>query len=370
MDALHSFFKIAGDKNLPFVVYRKPGEAVVHAILQNDDQLHTITNFKEEGFVFAPFDSDRDVVYFPIQESRSYKYDLPFENNTINKKLPELSDEQKEKHLKLVQKGINAINTGELKKVVLSRKHKEKLSSKTPYNTTVKLFHKYPSAFVYCWFHPRIGMWLGATPETLLTVNNRQLHTMSLAGTQPYEGDLGVDWGEKELEEQSLVTDAIVEGLLPFLDQEFKIEGPYTSQAGSLLHLKTDIRVAVDRENMALKEIINALHPTPAICGLPKEEARSFIIANEDYQRLYYTGYLGELNIPKEMKRARNTRNVENLAYGAIKRTTALYVNLRCMQWEDNTASIYVGGGITSRSLPEKEWEETVNKLRTMHTIL
>lgn len=370
MDTLRSFFEKTGDTNLPFVVYRKPLEAVVNVILQNDDELHHISDFKEEGFVFAPFDSAREVIYFPKDESTHLEYDLPVDNSTQADTSPVLSDAQRLLHIELVQKGIDAINKGDLRKVVLSRKHKEKRSTQSPYETVFRLFDKYPNAFVYCWFHPKVGMWLGATPETLLTIKNRQLHMMSLAGTQPYKGDLNVAWGAKEREEQAIVTDAIVEGISPFLNQELKIAGPYTSQAGSLLHLKTDLKASIDEDNLSLKDIINALHPTPAICGLPKEAARSFILENEKYERLYYTGYLGELNLSKEVKRARSTRNVENLAYGAIKRTTSLFVNLRCMQWKGGSALIYVGGGITSGSSPEKEWEETVNKLQTMRTIL
>lgn len=370
MDTLRSFFEKTGDTNLPFVVYRKPLEAAVNVILQNDDELHHISDFKEEGFVFAPFDSAREVIYFPKHQSTQLEYDLPVDNSIQADTFPVLSDAQRVQHIELVQKGIDAINKGDLRKVVLSRKHKEKRSTQSPYETVLRLFDKYPNAFVYCWFHPKVGMWLGATPETLLTIKNRQLHTMSLAGTQPYKGNLQVEWGEKEKEEQSIVTDAIIEGLSPLVNQELKINGPYTSQAGSLLHLKTDIQASFSEENTSLKAIINMLHPTPAICGLPKETARAFIFENEAYDRDYYTGYLGELNISKEVKRARSTRNVENRAYGAIKRTTALFVNLRCMQWREDNAIIYVGGGITSGSSPEKEWEETVNKLQTMRTIL
>ena len=80
--------------------------------------------------------------------------------------------------------------------------------------------------------------------------------------------------------------------------------------------------------------------------------------------------FLGELNLQKNVQRSRNRRNVENLAYRAVKQETALFVNLRCMKIEDKLASIFVGGGITKDSNPEAEWEETVNKAQTMKKVL
>jgi isochorismate synthase len=95
--------------------------------------------------------------------------------------------------------------------------------------------------------------------------------------------------------------------------------------------------------------LIDALHPTPAVCGLPKESAKEFILENEGYDRSFYTGFLGELS-------------VEN--------RSNLFVNLRCMQVKDATYYIYIGGGITSASVPEKEWEETVAKSKVMLRVL
>ena len=102
------------------------------------------------------------------------------------------------------------------------------------------------------------------------------------------------------------------------------------------------------------------------MCGLPKPEAKEFILNHERYSRAYYTGFLGELNLKTEKKRASTRRNVENLAYGAIKKHTHLFVNLRCMEVDASGAQLYVGGGITASSNPQAEWEETVNKLQTI----
>ena len=95
-------------------------------------------------------------------------------------------------------------------------------------------------------------------------------------------------------------------------------------------------------------------HPTPAVCGLPAKKAKNFILENENYNREFYSGFLGEINIPKSTK----------------NKKSHLFVNLRCMSLENNIARIYVGGGITKDSIPEKEWEETVSKSFTMKSVL
>ena len=135
------------------------------------------------------------------------------------------------------------------------------------------------------------------------------------------------------------------------------------------MHLQTKISGLLKPEN-GLQSVIAKLHPTPAVCGLPKENAKQFILKNEDYKREYYTGFLGEINIKQAKTRNTNRRNVENNAYGSVKTISHLFVNLRCLQIKDNQALIYVGGGITKDSVPENEWEETVAKSKTVKNLL
>lgn len=370
MHTLKTFFETTLDQDLPFVVYRKPGAVVVKAFKQHDKTLHYLSDFTEQGFVFAPFDTQRPTILFPSDQLERYTFSIPNDTGLSNAVSQTQNDIEKQRYLDLVKLGIRAIQEGKMEKVVLSRKQNTPLNNQNPYPAISRLLLKYPAAFVYCWYHPEVGLWLGATPETLLTIKNRQLETMALAGTQTYTGSVDVAWGDKEKREQELVTEAIVQNLKPLFNAQPHIQGPYTSRAGNLLHLKTTIKVPLEKSKTPIKTIIQALHPTPAICGYPKAAAKSFITANENYDRAYYTGYLGELNIKETTSRSRDKRNIENQAYHTIKTTTSLFVNLRCMQWQDNQASIYVGGGITAASIPEQEWEETVNKLQTMHTIL
>jgi len=98
--------------------------------------------------------------------------------------------------------------------------------------------------------------------------------------------------------------------------------------------------------------------------------AYDYILKEENYERSYYTGYLGELNLQYVRNRNTRKRNVENSAYQSVSTQTNLYVNLRCMQVFKNRLEIYIGGGITKESQPKAEWEETQRKAETMQKIL
>lgn len=384
------------DNKQPFVAYRKPG-TVVTAFLQKDETLHITKDFSESGFVFAPFDDQKDAVLIPADESVIIETSSKFteiEDSPKNSNIsPQNNEEGRQQHKQLVQKAIDEIKSGVFKKVVISRKEELEIQAVQPLMIFKKLLKKYHTAFVYCWYHPGVGLWLGATPESLLEVERNRFKTMSLAGTQIYKGTLEVVWGEKEKEEQKIVTDSILENLLDISTESVETTLPYTARAGSLLHLRTDItgsmtnsqiqiqipiskpqtsdaEIARNNDKTVIGNLIAALHPTPAVCGLPRGRAKQFILENENYDRVFYTGFLGELNIKNEKKRSGNRRNQENQAYAAVVRSSALFVNLRCMKLDEKKAYIFVGGGITKDSDPDAEWEETQNKSQTMKAVL
>ncbi|WP_439132775.1 chorismate-binding protein [Polaribacter sp.] len=332
---------------LPFAVYRKPKANGISGFFMNDDDVVYTTDFCESGFVFAPFNADEKAILFSLDKAEFVTEKLvedhfDFENNNIKD-----DEKSKEHHITIVKKAIQQIATSNLQKVVISRKEMVDITYFDLLLTYKKLLKSYPNAFVSVWFHPKIGMWLGATPETLLQIENKSFKTMSLAGTQVYQSKKEIIWKSKELEEQQLVTD-FIENQLANISSNLKIDKTETIKAGNLLHLRTKVE-GVLYENAYLKSLIRALHPTPAVCGLPRNTSKKFILENENYHRSFYTGFLGELNINKK---------------------SALFVNLRCMEIEENQASIYVGGGITKDSNAEKEWLETVSKSKTMKKVL
>ncbi|MFI2742330.1 chorismate-binding protein [Zhouia sp. PK063] len=356
-------------KQLPFVAYRKPNDKVVNAFFQSDDIAYEVKDFSESGFVFAPFDVNEKTYIIPaknaiqIQEILNIE-ELPFKENSDKEVV---LTEQKLHHQQLVKKGITTILSSSLKKVVLSRSQEIHVSIQ-PIEAFTKLLQNYPSACCYIWYHPKVGLWMGATPETLLNIDRNRFTTMALAGTQKYLGSLDVSWGNKEKEEQQIVTDAILNELNGKVEG-IKTSGAITHKAGTLLHLKTDI-TGIIKNTEDIELLVKALHPTPAVCGLPKQIAKQFILENEGYSRKFYSGFFGELNLQKRIERNSNRKNVENSAYAATKNISNLYVNLRCMEVTPQTVKIYVGGGITKDSNPELEWDETVNKTATIKKAL
>ena len=355
-------------EGLPFVAYRKPNETRLKAFLQKDKSLFLSTDFTESGFVFAPFNNSDDSVLLPLASSTCTESEFIVSHDVEKSNLKaDSSSSETNEHIKLVQKGIETINSGKLSKVVLSRKEVLPIGNTDAIVIFQRLLNSYHSAFVYIWFHPKVGLWLGASPETLLSLKDNRLSTMSLAGTQLHDNTTDIIWGKKEKEEQQLVTDFIFTNLASSVS-DLKISDTTTIRAGDLVHLETKISGTL--HNTTLADILSTLHPTPAICGLPRTEAHQFILENEGYSRDYYTGFLGELNLKKSTSRNTNRRNIENNAYGSIRKVSNLYVNLRCMQLVNGNAHIYVGGGITKDSIPLEEWYETINKANTMKNVL
>ncbi len=331
---------------LPFVAYRHPKTDKLKGCFQKNNDLYYTSNFSESGFVFAPFDDTKPSVLFPLTESVIYMTDFPDTYMAVENKNQQwsLSKNSKATHINLVQKGIDFFKTTDTKKVVLSRKEIVDAPDFNIVETFKKLLKNYTNAMVYVWFHPKKGLWLGATPETLLKTKNELFTTMALAGTQIYNGSLEVVWQKKEKQEQQFVTDYIVEKL----NDDITVSKSHTIKAGSLVHLCTMITGSLSQQ-LSLNTLIKLLHPTPAVCGLPMAEAKVFILVNEEYNREFYTGFLGELN---------------------INNTSSLFVNLRCMQVLEKQLAIYIGGGITVDSNPKKEWEETVAKSKVMLKVL
>jgi isochorismate synthase len=346
-------------QNLPFVIYKKPDSSFVIGIFQQNDNLFFIENYNEIGFVFAPFDGS-DIVLIPENQSEIFVADFIKSNikDKSDSKSEDLSINDKYNFETLVQKGIFAIEEGLFDKVVLSRKELTDLYDFDLEVLFQKLLNEYPLAYVYCFFHPKIGLWFGAFAEQLVKIQGNVFHTMAVAGTQKNQDDIKIVWGEKEKQEQQFVTDFIVENLKN-RTSEISVSDPYNMIAGNIVHIKTDIK-GILKKDTGLVTLLEILHPTPAVCGLPKVNAKDFILKNEGYNREYYSGYFGEIN--------------KNFSSGEC--STDLYVNLRCMQIKMDDAKIiskahlYMGCGVTKASIPEKEWEETVNKSITIKKIL
>ncbi|OIQ37726.1 MAG: hypothetical protein BM563_07915 [Bacteroidetes bacterium MedPE-SWsnd-G1] len=333
-------------KELPFVVFRKGEHSEGTGYFQKEPENKGSFEMDGPRFVFAPFNNEHESLSILLQNAKKEVFDTET-NLEISKKqiIEETIVSEREHHVNLVRKGIDSIKDSDLRKVVLARKEQVKVEDFDPFITFQKMCARYPNAFVYLWYHPKSNIWMGATPERLIALKNNKFDVMALAATQEYTNTLEVSWGVKEREEHQFVVDYISDKINDF---NIEVSKTYTVKAGSLLHLRADINGEISKDSEGLGTLINRLHPTPATCGLPKELAKDFILNNENFNREFYTGFLGELRS------------------GAAD----LYVNLRCMKVEGVNASIFVGGGITKDSDSEREWLETVAKAKVMRNVL
>lgn len=255
-----------------------------------------------------------------------------------------------------VKEAVTAIQQGQFRKVVLSRSKEVALPTDFDLIATFKkICHTYPHALVSLVSTPQTGTWVGATPETLVSVDkHKTFRTIALAGTQARGNLTNLSealWTQKEIEEQALVSRYIINCLKKIRVREFEEVGPKTVASGNLLHLRTDFEINMNEINFPQlgSVMLELLHPTSAVCGMPKEAALNFILEKEKYNRELYSGYLGQVNIEGE---------------------SAIFVNLRCMQLFDKKALLYAGAGITQDSHAEKEWKETEMKMEAMLKML
>ncbi|MBF9221038.1 chorismate-binding protein [Hymenobacter ruricola] len=261
-------------------------------------------------------------------------------------------------YTELVSNGVAAIEAREVVKVVTSRAARRPLPAGfDAFGAFLALTQKYPRAFVSLVSVPGVGTWLGATPEVLAEVTaDGTFHTMALAATQPITAEVTprtAIWRQKEIEEQALVARYIVSCFKQLRLREYHETGPRTVIAGQLLHLRTDFEVNLKHvpfPNLGT-DMLRLLHPTSAVGGMPKQAALEFIQQHEGYDRAYYSGFLGPVNV-------------------AAPGVARLYVNLRCLQLRQGEAILYAGTGLTGDSDPAREWQETELKLQTVAAVL
>lgn len=245
--------------------------------------------------------------------------------------------DEKDHYLKIVNQAVQSIRAGALEKVVLAR-------TKTIANVQWDmlpvwyegLLEAYPNALVFVVSTKESGTWIGASPELIVEKSGSRFHTIALAGTNKMPDPT---WPAKDHSEHQKVVDYIERELLK-LKISPSLDGPYTSRYGAMSHLRTDVNFT---STVSLREIVARLHPTPALCGSPKDATLRFIAQHEARQRSFYTG-----NMIIEDK------NGDGVAFAF----------LRCAQLtNDAILRLYAGCGIVAESIPEKEWEESELKI-------
>ena len=267
-----------------------------------------------------------------------------------------------------VAEAVSAMQQGAFRKVVLSRTKTVAFDAEPDAVALIEqLCVAYPTAFVSAvWLPNQQQVWISATPERLVSTDAAGIfRTVSLAGTQSaYDagGQLKRTaealWSQKEIEEQAIVSRYIIECFKKIRLREYLEEGPKTILAGNLMHLGSQFTVDTNavRYPQLGTVMTRLLHPTSAVCGMPRADAFAFINQHEGYDREFYSGFLGPVNMaPSKAESGPESH---------------LFVHIRCMKIESNTATLYAGAGLTEDSDPQKEWQETEMKCQTLLAVM
>jgi len=350
------------EKQIAFACWFFPNESRLGLIVGNASDVVFFDRFDqlngEAGFVFAPYCITENSPVLLLQSNTFFEdfsledsLDIAdFEPFSKNEEARTCDFQSKDDYLKLIDKTVTEIREGALSKVIISRQIPAKRTDTSLGSTFLQLHDQTPNAFTYLVNLPVAGIWMGATPEVLIKSDGEQFETVSLAGTQVRKP--GADeyyWSTKDIEEQAFVSRYMLDVFFNFDIHKYKTKGPETLESGKVAHLKTSFLFPIEKIEKRLGNFIADLHPTPAVCGLPKDLAAEFIQKNEPHERKYYTGYLGPWRLNQQV---------------------SLFVNLRCMEITSAEFLLYVGGGITSRSIPEKEWDETNQKAKTLLSVI
>lgn len=322
---------------MALVVYRLPGEPEL-LMIEGALLPHSFSE-TQKGFLVYPFaGTGYYIAGKPTSINPAQLSELPL--FTAVKGQTSLSREQ---YLSVLKEFKSDMELERIQKAIFSRIVKFD-GDIDPLICFDALHRKYPTAFCYLLISEEVGCWMGATPEKLINEKSGAFEIHSLAGTQAAENP---QWSIKEIEEQQLVTDYIGQLLQSNGINHVEIGERETITAGSVAHLRTTF--TLKSTPGLLEKLIPLLHPTPAVCGVPTDKARELILKSEEHDRRLYTGFLGPTGISGE---------------------NHLFVNLRCLQLTETGADLFVGGGITGKSTPEDEWQETEMKSQTLLSVI
>ncbi len=368
---LHQTILDALNQGFPFSLWKSPDQNEKYLIISQRGLTYVDeVNLEEStpGFVFAPFLPEQKKIIFPADLLYRFENgvlteapDQGLNLNNSEQELPSFNVREPESitglpdFKNLVSSSVKKIEAGEFEKIVPSRVKDISIDKGFDLlNAFELLCEKHPHALVSLVSSAETGTWMGATPELLVSVTGNKFKTVALAGTLPYSPDMNlksVAWTQKEIEEQALVCRYIISCFKKIRLREYDEHGPKTTVAGNVMHLKTDYEVDMQATNFPQlgSVMLKLLHPTSAVCGMPLESTLSFLKENEGYDRQFYSGYLGPINIKKE---------------------SHVFVNLRCMQLFSDKIRLYAGAGVTADSIVEMEWNETEMKMSNLQKII
>ena len=319
---------------LPFFAVRTPeGDSLFGASATTQSQPPVGMGF----FIGAFNRSWSDNLWIPATLTAKQVCDADLAEAEQMPTLPAPAPTDKRQYIASLSLVISALKQRGKAKTVISMVRKCDLCGRKLSDLYANLAERSEGSFAYICYTPDFGCWMGAPPEILVKTQGHDLfRTMALAGTLPKES---TTWDDKNSVEHQIVVDYIMSRLKGLgLDPE---KGPRQALPyGTIKHVLTPISGHL--AHCKASDIFDALNPTPALCGYPKEEALADISATERHSRDCYGGCIG-LSMPDSSVHA--------------------YVNIRCCRIEGDDAYCYGGGGITPDSVPETEWAEANSKI-------
>lgn len=255
---------------------------------------------------------------------------------------------------RLVTRGTDAVHTGLIEKVVLAREvrvHDQAGRSFDIHTALARLREQYPTCYVFAVTRGE-RVFLGATPERLVRLDGREVQATSLAGsrrrgaTEAEDAQQGRELLEsaKDRIEHDIVVRVLCEGLVGLCEELEHPAQPELLSVSNVHHLHTPVTARL-RPEYGLLDLVERLHPTPAVGGFPKDAAMRFIREHESLDRGWYASPVGWLDVDGGGEFA---------------------VALRSALVEGANASLFAGCGIVADSEPEQEYAESWLKLRPM----
>lgn len=260
----------------------------------------------------------------------------------------------KEAWMQAVKQALELIEAGEIEKVVLARACRLELDeAPDPFAVTAALKEVAEGAFIFC------SQWedkafLGASPERLFAREGRLVWSEAVAGTRhrtlcPHEdARLREELlnSSKDLSEFIPVQRYLETSLTPLCQNKIQFSKTCIHKTANVQHLYSQCSAAL-RDGITDETILFALHPTPALCGVPKENARKLIQKLEPFDRGLYGGIIGWSSPDR----------------------SEWTVGIRSCFLEGKVATLYSGTGIVKGSDGEKEWEELNHKIKLYDAI-
>lgn len=193
---------------------------------------------------------------------------------------------------------------------------------------------------------------IGATPELLLEKTGARVRSTPLAGSARRRPDPRADRAaaaalmasDKDRREHATVVEAILDGLAPYC-RDLNRPEPEVVSTATMWHLGTRIEGSLRDPSVSSLELAAVLHPTPAVCGFPRDRARAVIGDLEGFDRGFFSGAVGWCDERGDGR---------------------WLVAIRCAELSGRTARLYAGAGIVPGSVPQSEVAETDAKFTTM----